>query len=322
MCPEDAPEFDGRFVTGRIAAANDSMFVQANFSEPLTAFASGFRDPNNIEETLNFFAPPVQTARRFEYAQFVNIEEFFSDGDLDDDLRAPRADFKKVEYKSEKVNGKTENRGLCIDIDMDEVGDIDLALEDATAKLIRRSHRNDLRRVIALLSAAAVNAAKTWDTTAGKDPDQDVIAEQVAAATASGLGFNRVGYGHTAWSKRALAHRAQNSAGGFASAGLTAEQLAGLLNVDKVHVSRERFQDTASAKAEIIGNLVLMFFALDGVSTEDASNIKRFWSPTEGGGMFRVYQQQISAKLVRVTVERYVKPVITSTLGIRKFTVS
>ena len=37
---------------------------------------------------------------------------------------------------------------------------------------------------------------------------------------------NRVGYGDTAFSKRALAHRAQTSAGGFSSSGMTPEQIA------------------------------------------------------------------------------------------------
>src|SRR5688572_11109262 len=73
---------------GRLIAANASLFTESYFSEKLTGFAVGFRDPNNIEATTDFFAPPVQTTRRFEYAAFTNAEEFLSDGDLDSDLRA------------------------------------------------------------------------------------------------------------------------------------------------------------------------------------------------------------------------------------------
>ena len=112
------------------------------------------------------------------------------------------------------------------------------------------------------------------------------------------------------------------SAGGYASAALTPEALASLLAVDMVKVSRERYQSTASAKAEIVNNLVLMYYAQDGVDTEDPSHTKRFWTPCQGGEKFRVYRQQISSKLVAITVEHYSKIVVTFTSGIRKFTVS
>lgn len=327
-----APADDGHFqhdrITavaandGRLVAANASLFTEGYFSEKLTGYAVGFRDPNNIEETVDFFAPPVQVPRRFEYAAFTNAEEFLSDGDLDSDLRAIRGDFKSLEYTEAKVNAKTFNRGLKICVDLDQVADKEGWREMYTSKILRRLLRNKLRRAIALLSAAATNTAKTWDTTAGKDPDQDVIGELVLAATASGIAFNRVGYGDTAWSKRALSHRAQNTAGGFASAGLTPEQLAALLGVDKVKVSKERYQSAAAAKTEIVNNLVLMFMALDAMDTEDASNIKGFWSQCESGQKFGVYERQIGAKLYEIAVEHYELTKITATLGIRKFTVS
>jgi hypothetical protein len=132
---------------------------------------------------------------------------------------------------------------------------------------------------------------------------------------------NRVGYGDTSWSKRFLSHRAQPSAGGFASSGLTAEQLASILGVDKVMVSKERYS-TGGSKSEVLGNLVMMFMALDGADTEDPSNIKRFVSPCEGGGPVRVYERQVTEKLYEIVVEHYELTKITSTLGIRKFTVS
>lgn len=146
--------------------------------------------------------------------------------------------------------------------------------------------------------------------------------ELITAATASGIRPNRIGYGDTAWSKRQLSHRAQNNAGGYASAGMTPEQLAAYLAVDQVLISKERYQSTASAKAEIVNNLVLMFEACSGADVDDPSNIKRFVSPVEGGGDLRVYLQQVSAKIWALTVEHYSNIVITSTLGIRQFTVS
>lgn len=309
---------DGGFRHDRIVEANASLLTEGYFSEPLTAYATGWRDPNNIEETLRFYAPEVSVNRRFEYAQHTNAEEFYSESD---DERAIGADFGAVEYTSNKVNAKTANRGLKICVDLDEVADKDGWREQYTGKLLRRLRRNSLRRAIALLSAAAVNTAKTWDVTAGKDPDQDLIAELITATTASGVSPNRVGFGDTAFSKRLLAHRAQNTAGGFASAGLTADQVAAFLGVDRVHVSKERFS-TGGAKQEILGNLVLLFHAMDSLDQEDSSNIKRFVSPTAGGGNVRVYEREVNAKNYEIVVEHYELIAITSTLGIRKLTVS
>lgn len=303
----------------QICLANETRFNQAYFNEPLTTYAVGWRDPNSIEQTLEFFAPAVPVSRRFTYKEHNNAEEFLSDLD---DLRAIGAEFKRVEYAGTETEAKTDNKGLTIRVDMDQVRDMPNWRELYTGRLLRRLCRSELRRAISLLSAAAANTAKTWDTTAGKDPDQDVIADLIAGATARGLRSNRLGYGDTAWSKRALACRAQNSAGGFASASLTPQQLAGLLGVDQILVSTERYQSTASAKAEILNNLVLMFYALSGAMAEDATNIKRFISPVEGGGQVRVYEQQMTAKLIDLTIEHYSLIKITSTLGIRKFTIS
>jgi hypothetical protein len=304
---------------GDIEFANAARLTEAYFSEPLTAYAVGWRDPNNIEATCDFFAPPVAVNRRFEYAEAVNAEEFLSETD---DVRAIGSDFKRVEFKSTKTTAKTQNKGLSICVDLDEVADKQGWEQNYTAKLLRRLLRNELRRAVALLSAAATNNAKTWDTTAGKDPDQDVRSDLLAASTASGIRPNRVGYGDTAWDKRGLSHRAQNTAGGYASAALTPDQLAALLMVDRVLVSRERYQATAAAKAEIVNNLVLEFFAADNLDPEDPSNIKRFWTPAEGGGRWRIYSQQISSKLYVITVEHYSLIKVTSTLGLRKLTIS
>lgn len=318
LAPYDAAD-DGVFKHDKIVSANASLFTEAFFSEPLTSYAVGWKDPNDIEATLGFFAPEVLVPRRFEYAEATNAEEFYSDGD--DDERPLRGDFPAVEYTSAKSNAKTVNRGLKICVDLDEVADQENWRQAKTAKLIRRLRRNSLRRAIALLSAAATNTAKTWDVTAGKDPDQDILGEIITATTASGIRPSRVGYGDTAFSKRQLAHRAQNNAGGFASAAMNMEQLAAFLGVDKALVSKERYS-TGGAKAEILSNLVLMFNASDGMDTEDASNIKRFVSLCEGGERVRVFERQISAKLWEIVVENYELTKITSTLGIRKETIS
>lgn len=315
------PYDDGRQAPGVIALANESRFSESYFTQPLTTYAIGGWDKIvDLEAELNFFAPPVQVPRKFIYGEFINAEDFFSDAAADD-LRAIGGDFKRVEYTSKKTNAQTDNRGLTMRVDLDEVADKSNWEQMAVDRLIRRLKRNKLRRAVTLIAAAGTNTARTWDVTAGKDPDQDMRTSLIAASVASGLRPNRAGYGETAWDKRALSHRAQVTAGGFSSAGMTPEQVASLLGLDRVMVSKARFTSGAN-RTEIVNNLVLSFFAEEGLGAEDPSNVKGFWSPTESGGPVRVYAQRVNAKLYDITVEHYELTKITSTLGIRKETIS
>ena len=306
----------------RISEFNAALFTESFFSQPLTDYAVGFRDPSDIDAELEFFAPEVPVSERFSYAVADNAEEWLSETD---DQRPIKGDFKDVEYTSTKIDASVVNRGLQITLDMDQVRARSDFEEFYTQKLLRRLKRNELRRAIALLSAAATNTAKTWDTTALKDPDQDIITDLIAAADVSGIKPNRVGFGDTAWAKRMLAHRAQTTSGGFGSASLTADQMAGLYGVENVLNSKSRFTTGAITKGQSLANLVLMFNATSGADTEDASNIKRFvanGASEEGGGKYQVYSQRVSAKRWVLAVGYYSKLAITSTLGIRKLTIS
>jgi len=319
MAVNYAPEFDGQ--KEKEVRLNASLITQSSFSEPLTTYATGWQDGGNIlQQELDFFAPSVEVGRRFEYLENINWEAFLSGSE--EDLRAMGGDFKSVKYNTKKELAKTDNRGLMIVVDLDEVKDEPNWEQKRVAKLKRRLLINKLRRAIALLTAADVNTGKTWDTTDGKDPDQDVILELVTAADIMGMKPNRVGYGDTAWSKRALAHRAQNSAGGFASAGLTPEALAGLLGVDQVLHSNARYSSTTTAKSQALGTLVMMFTALQNADTEDPSNVKDFWSPTDQGTRYAVHSIPHGVKQWIIAVEHYEKMVLTSNLAIRSFTIS
>ena len=314
---------------GEIYLANESVFQQQYFDEPLSTYAVGWRDTSGVEEALAFFAPEVSVPRRFTYKEFTNIEEFIADGS-NADLRAIGGEFPTVKYTGTETHARTDNRGLRIRIDLDEVADPSSALAGglpayqarAVEKLKRRLARNSLLRAATLLSAAATNTAKTWDTTAGKDPDQDVKTDLITGTTARGMRSNRIAYGETSWDKRSISYGAQNTAAGYASYDKTPEQLAQRLMVEKVLVNGSRYSSAGGTLTQIVNNLVLMFHALEGADQEDASNIKRFTSPCDGGGPLRVYVQQVTSKLVDITVEKYELLKITSTLGIRKFTVS
>jgi hypothetical protein len=331
---------DKGYRDGQVFFANDSRFGETYYNEPLTNYLVGWRDPNNIEETLQFFAPAVPVGRRFEWKAAVNAEEFLSE--TVDDSRAIGADFKAVKYTGTDVQDKTFNRGLTLIVDLDNVpggaAPVDGEatppwMQQRVAKLTRRLYRNSLRRALSAISAASVAVPYVWAAqpinpgVIPVNPDQDVQTELIAATNITGIRPNRVAYGDTAFLYRQNAYGSQNSPGGYLgymSGGQAEGSLAAALQVDKVKISRERYQSGAAAKSEILGASVYAFFAMDDVDTEDPSNIKRFvseFSAEQGGGLFRVYIQQISSKLVAITVEFYEKIVVTYAGGIRKLTI-
>lgn len=305
---------------GVITQINASLITQTSFSEALTTYATGWRDDGVIDRELAFFAPRVESGRRLEYAKNINWQAYLSD--TEEDKRAIGGEFKTVHYETTKQLDETENRGLQIIVDLDKERDNPNWEQQAVAKLMRRLKYNKFRRALGLLTAADTNTAKTWDTSAGKDPDQDVITELVTAANIIGMKPNRVAYGDTAWSKRGLAHRAQTSAGGFASAAMDERQLAGILRVSGVLASDSRYSATTTTKTEILGNLVMMFTGQEFADLEDPSNVKDFWTPTEQGGQWGVHSVPWGIKRHIVAVEHYEALRLVSNLGIRSFTVS
>ena len=310
----------GHLPKNEIHLANEARFTQEFYSEPLTEYLVGWKDPNNIEQTLENVAPSVQVPRRFEFKMADNSEAFLAEFD---DVRAIGSDFKRVEYSGTTVNQKTINKGLTVRIDLDEQPDIAMAAELATARLTQRILRNELIRALTALGAAATNVAKTWDGSTGKDPDADLAAQLIAGSDASGVQPNRVLFGSTSWQKRFLSLRSVNVPGGYTSSTLTTEQLQQLLGVDMLTISNERYQLAKTAsKSQMVGALVFLYYALSGAGKDDPSNIKRFFTPANGGGKFRAYQQQVSAKLIDISVEHYSNVIVTSTLGIRQITVS
>ena len=315
----DAP-YTGTAVHERIEEANASLFDNAHYSEGLTNFALGIpSDGDALRVARQAIAPMVPVGKRFEYMSFNKGELLETDTD---DERAVGSDFKEIKFSETMVQDKLANRGLTVTVDEEEVGDLPNWDQLYTQRLIDRMDRNGLVRDFALLDAAAsgANTARTWDATAGKDPDADIKADLLLGGDAGGLQGNRVVYAESAWTKRFLSHRAQTASGGFASAGLTEEQVASLLGVDMVAVIKSR-ATSGSTFPQIAGSKVLSFFALDGLMKEDASNIKRFYANIEGGP-YRVFKYRVGSKLWKITVERYERTRITSLAGIRKSTIS
>ena len=307
--------------TDTICMANESRFIEDTFSEPLTTFAVGWKDGGKLQELLDFIAPEVPVSRRFEYMTWTNAEEFQAESNAED-VRAIGAEFKRVEYTSHKANGATVNKGLTVRVDLDNVDGIPNWREITTARLMRRLLRAEVLRAYALLVGIATDTAKTWDTTDGKDPDQDIASLVLNFGDASGMNPNKVLYGLASWNNRRIAHRAQKSAGGFSSAGMTIDEVAVQVGVEQGFVSSERYQTGANTKSRVVGDKVLIFLGENQASLEDPSNIKRFVSKTQGGTAFRVYEQQVTMKLVDISVEHYANTVVTSSLGVQSCTVN
>lgn len=323
---------------GTMCMANASRFVESNFNVPLTTFATGWKDPNRIDLALEFVAPMVSVGRFFTFIQSTNAEEFISEVD---DTRGIGADFKRVEYTSTKQTSQTINKGLTIRIDKDEVNDLPNFQEIYTGRMMRRLLRNELRRSIAVLGAAAVayggsgadlNPRQlTWTQTPGTDPDQDLIDATDRYADGAGIYPTRALFSKVAWNARLRAFRGNNNPGGYQNANMTEQQVADFLGLDGVYVSKERYTTgtrLAPTKAAVMGqgiaagipantNPVLLYLAEAGQTPEDPSNIKRFVSATEGGTPFRVYVEQKGAKFIEITVEHYSCIIATSTLGVQ-----
>ena len=299
-----------------IISANENRFSAGNYSEALTAFTVGWVDPENTAKILDFIAPPIPVGRRFEFKKSDNAQAFYSESD---DVRAIGAECKRVSYAGESVNEKTINKGLTIRVDHDEVSGDDWQ-ERYVQMLMQRLLRNELRRAVKALEtiAASDNSAKSWNASA--NPDADIRNMLMLAADQSGVRPNRLLFGESAWDLRMTSLESQNSAVAFKGAAMAKDELAGKFMLDGCEVLSSRYQSAPATKSKILADAVFAFFAQNTLSKDEPSNLKRFYTPTEEGGAFRVYCDE-HAKYTDITVEHYSSIVATSALGVRKLTV-
>lgn len=311
---ETIPQDNGTLTQGIVHAASESRFSATHFSEALTAFSSGYQDPENLGELLEFIAPSVPVGRRFEFKRANNAEAFLSETD---DVRAIGGSFKRVEYSGQSVNEKTLNKGLTIRIDHDEIVSDDWQ-ERYVQLLIQRLYRNELRRAIAVLDGASIESARSWNDQS--NPDADLRKILVDATNLSGIRPNRLLIGEGAWDARVTAYEAKEAPIFLRSADITPEDLAQKLLVDEAKIIRARYQNNNS-KSQIVGNSIYAYFAQSAVTKDEPSNLKRFITPVDGGSPFRVYIED-NTKFTSISVEHYSNIVVTSDLGIQKITIN
>jgi hypothetical protein len=313
-----APEFiaplgvdagEGRNTHGIICAANESRFTSGHYSEQLTGYTVGWKDPENVDQILQRLFPEVPVARRFDFKKAENAQAFLSEAD---DLRAIGASFKRVEYTGTSATDKTVNKGLTITIDHDQTDDVEAEKALAIERLLQRLARNELRRGIALLEANDTTAAAIFSATT--NPDGLIRAMLNASADITGIRPNIVVYGESAWELRLDAYEAPTRVQPTTRAEKTKEELAQYFMVDLVDVVKARYQSSASAKSKIVPSTVYGYLAMPGMGKDDPSAVKRFTSKSRGGQRYGVYVVE-HEKYTDVSVEHYSNIVYTG-LGI------
>ncbi|MDR1414148.1 MAG: hypothetical protein LBI56_04435 [Puniceicoccales bacterium] len=315
MNTEILPKDDGLQECGIICAANEARFTASTYSEPLTAFTVGWKDSDHREELLNFIAPAIPVAKRFEFKLGNNEQYFLSETD---DIRSIGSSFKRIEFEGTSITSRTYNKGLTVRVDHDDVAGEDWK-ERYVQLLLQRLLLNELRRAITALenSAGFLTSPYVWDSSA--NPDSSIRSELEEAANITGIRPNRVIIGEGAWDLRNDSYDAQNNAGAARAAGLTPEELARKLFVDGIRIVSARYQN-AAAKTNVLSNKIYAFYTRNDLMKDEPANIKRFVTPIDGEP-FRVYEEN-SNKFTDLTVEHYSNVVLTSRDGIRKLLVS
>lgn len=298
---------EGRNPSGLICAANEARFTAAHYSEALTAYTVGWRDPENVDAILQRLFPEVQVSRRFEFKKATNAEAFLSETD---DNRSIGSEFKRVEYKGSSANEKTLNKGLTIRIDHDETDDLEGEKQLAVARLMQRLARNELRRGIALLEANDTTAGAIFNATT--NPDGLIRTMLAASADVTGIRPNVVVYGEAAWDLRLDAYENPARVQPTNRADKTPEELARYFMVDLVEIVKARYQSSASAKSKIVPSTVYGYLAEQGAGKDDPSAVKRFTSRARGGQRYGVYVVE-HEKFTDVSVEMYSNIVATGT---------
>ena len=313
----------GNAAAGKVVLANESVFQDTFFSQPLTDFAVGYTSQEEpLQELLDFIAPPVQTPRLFQY-DVMNGQMAFEAAEKGEDERALMGEFKVVDYHDTKATGATKSKGLTTFLDNDELEEIPGKLEQKVAQLKMMLLRADIIRANALLNTLATNTAKTWSSGTPK-PDIDMKMAIKAARTALGMQPNRVLFGGGAWELRDSALAGQNTAGAFAGLMRLESDVARFYRVRDIKINDLVYEIPGTGKTPIItDNKVFVFNGFTMPSTADTSNVKRFWSPVMGGGEWAVFVDKVtSAELTKVTVYHRSAILSPNTVGVQSLTIS
>ena len=308
---------------GTIALANDSLLTQAAYNTQLTEYSIGWSRSNKIRELLRHLAPlRTRTSRKVTLDTYVNAEAF-ERVPYTKIKRAIGADHMELAPPTwSKSTVTLENRGLQICIDMDEAKERPNYEQMVTQWLIDILMRADVSEAIALIEAAAVDVAKTWDATT--NPDLDIKNQAITSANLTGMKPNSAIYGDAAEVLRQSSYEAAARANGAGASAALNGNLAQRIGLERVLVNAERYTSAPTVRTEFIGSHVYLFNASDSEQLQDSSNLVQVVSnaTTFGGGEYAVYTYDPSPKRRIVMVENYSKLHMQHVLGLRDVTVS
>lgn len=307
---------------------NEERFTAAYYSEPLTQYATGWTDPENLEALVDFIAPRVPVGRRFEFKQALNVEAFLSEVN---DERQIGSEFKRIEYRGATAYNKTSNRGLQYRLDLDEEGVGVLTEELIVSRILQRLRRNQYRRAVATLLnlSANTNTNVTWtfntSTNSNAQPDENIRTLIQQTQVTSGVFPNRLFLDLKSWNIRKATYASQQlGAGAIFAYGRTIDDVVADQSVEGAMISKALYQSAEwvnPTKSYILPQNVVAFYGQDNVSRDDPTNLKHFVTPVADGD-FRVYRQPVGAKFVDISVEYYDQIIQTATVGIAQLTVT
>jgi len=316
----------GDWQHGRITTANDELFGSTHLSEPMTAYATGWSDPEGYDALVEFIAPNfVAPGELFEHLAFNNAEEFLSDG-ANDDLRAINADFKTVDYTQSKVQRRVNNRGLRIELDWDRIKGDPIWQQRYTGKLLSRLKRNQARRAVAMAIGSGVAVPLVWNAASTTLPDIELNNQRILSGDQSGIAPNRAVIGEPAWQARLTGLgliTGSASTNNYAAASMlnrSMEDVGAFLSMGLM-MDSGRYQ-AGAAKQSILGNRIIMLTGQSGVDAEDPTNFKLAWVACQNGSRYAVYIRQINVKKWEIVVEHYEVLFCASTLGVRVLTIA
>jgi hypothetical protein len=293
---------------GAVCLANDSILRTAEPVTELTLFAAGYDAMvgNGLVKLRDFLAPPRPTDSRIFRLTTYTENEPWETVDYNKVKRGLLADFPEIRQRTAaKSDQQGFNRGLSVILDRDELKSKPEWQQLHTKWLIDILNRATILETMSLYQAAAINASTIWDSSS--NPDLDLKQRILTLANTTGFYPQNVAYGDAAHLKRANAYESELNAGALArAAAYTEEQLATALGVPNVLINAERYQSTATAKQEIIGQNVLLFTAIKDAGPMDPSNLVRHvFNGNFGGGEYAVYLTDLGVKKVALTVENY-----------------
>lgn len=293
---------------GTICLPNDSLLRTSQNIEELQTFAASYDSMvgNGLARLRDFVAPPRPSTERIVRLTTYNENEPWETVDVNRVKRGIMGDFAEVRQRTAtKADLQLPNRGLSVILDRDELRGRPEWQQMHTKWLIDLLNRASVQEALAIYTASATIYKTVWDS--ASNPDLDLRNQILALADLTGFYPQNAAYGDRAHLKRQNAYESQLTAGSLARAAqFTEQEIATVLGVPNVLINAERYQASAAAKQELIGQNVLLFTGIKDVGPHDPSNIVRHIQTGAGGaGEYAVYVTDLGVKKLVLTVENY-----------------